>query len=231
MTRPTLISFDLCPFVQRSTITLQEKGVDYEVRYVDLAKKPDWFLQMNPLGKVPILQVGDTVVFESAVINEYLDEVFGPPLHPADPLTKAVHRSWIEVAGQLGGPGYVLMVAEDEEAARGAAAKARATLAMFEEKVEGPFFAGEAWCLVDGAAAPFLQRLWWSEQVRPDLAIFDGLPTVTAWTKALLARPSVQASTIPEIHERFLRYLRGDRTESMQVGPSWLGGQLPDGQA
>ncbi|MCO4771108.1 MAG: glutathione S-transferase family protein [Deltaproteobacteria bacterium] len=226
MSKPHLVSFDLCPFVQRSTITLQEKGVEYDIRYVDLANKPDWFLAMNPLGKVPVLKVGETVVFESAVINEYLDEVYGPQLHPADPLQKAMHRSWIEVTEQLGGPGYMLMVAETEEAARAAAGKARPTLEMFEEKIEGPFFAGEEFSLVDGAAAPFLQRLWWSEEVRPDLGMFDGLPKVTAWTRQLLARPSVQASTIPEIHDRFLRYLKGDRTESMQVGPTWLGAQI-----
>jgi glutathione S-transferase len=227
MTRPTLISFDLCPFVQRSTITLQEKGVDYDIRYVDLANKPDWFLKMNPLGKVPVLQVGDTVVFESAVINEYLDEVYGPQLHPSDSLTKAVHRSWIEVVGQLGAPGYMLMVAEDEDAARGVAAKARQTLEMLEKQLQdGPFFAGASWSLVDSAAAPFLQRLWWAEQLRPDLAMFEGLPRVTAWTRELLARESVVASTIPEIHARFLQYLKGDRTETMQVGPSWLGSQV-----
>ena len=74
MANHTLISFDICPFVQRSVITLEEKGVKYNIKYIELENKPDWFLAISPFGKVPVLQVNDKVLFESAVINEYLDE-------------------------------------------------------------------------------------------------------------------------------------------------------------
>ncbi|HEY9734725.1 MAG TPA: glutathione S-transferase N-terminal domain-containing protein, partial [Trichocoleus sp.] len=63
-----LISHKLCPYVQRSIITLIEKQIPHERAYIDLAHKPDWFLQRSPLGKVPILLVGEEVLFESAVI-------------------------------------------------------------------------------------------------------------------------------------------------------------------
>ena len=195
-------------------------------QYIDLANKPDWFLAMNPLGKVPALRVGEAVVFESAVINEYLDEVYEPQLHPVAPLERADHRSWIEVTGQLGGPGYKLMVEETEASARAAAAKARAILVLLEQKVAAPFFSGPKWSLVDGAAAPFLQRLRWSEQIQPELAMFADLPKVNGWTENLLARPSVQDSTVPDIHDRFLRYLRGHRGETLRVEPSWLGTKI-----
>jgi len=69
----TLVSFDLCPYVQRAAIALAEKGVPFERRDVDLANKPDWFEAISPLGKVPLLQVDDEVLFESAVIVEYLE--------------------------------------------------------------------------------------------------------------------------------------------------------------
>ncbi len=226
MTKPHLISFDLCPFVQRSAVTLQEKGVDYDITYIDLAAKPDWFLAISPTGKVPVLKVGDVAVFESAVINEYLDEVHAPQLHPADPLTKAVHRAWIEVTGQLGGPGYVLMVAPTEEAARGAVDKAREVFAKLEERVVGPFFDGEDFSLVDSAAASFLQRLWWANDIAPQLGVFEGFPKVTAWTEALLARPSAQSSTIPNIRERFDEYVQGRQTETRTTEPGWLGRQV-----
>ena len=87
--QPELISFKLCPFVQRSVITLKHKGVPFEVKYIDLENKPDWFLRLSPTGKVPVLKVGDTVLFESAVINEYLNDVNPPSMHPADPLDRA----------------------------------------------------------------------------------------------------------------------------------------------
>ena len=91
-----LISHKLCPYVQRAVISLREKGVPFERIDIDLDNKPDWFLKLSPLGKVPVLQVGDKVVFESAVILEYLEETQPNPLHPKDPLTRAEHRAWME---------------------------------------------------------------------------------------------------------------------------------------
>src|SRR5882724_6238219 len=94
--RLKLISHKLCPYVQRAVIALTEKGVAFERIDIDLANKPDWFLKVSPLGKTPVLGVGDTAIFESAVILEYLEETQQTPLHPADPLDRAEHRAWIE---------------------------------------------------------------------------------------------------------------------------------------
>src|SRR6202008_2031079 len=73
-----------------------EKSVPFEGEYVDLPNKPDWFLAMSPLGKTPVLDVDGTAIFESAVILEYLEDSQVNPLHPADALKRAEHRSWIE---------------------------------------------------------------------------------------------------------------------------------------
>ena len=78
MTKLTLISHTLCPYVQRAVIALTEKGVPFERIDVDLANKPDWFLKISPLGKTPVLLVGDTAIFESAVILEYLEDTQAP---------------------------------------------------------------------------------------------------------------------------------------------------------
>jgi glutathione S-transferase len=91
-----LISHKLCPYVQRAVIALTEKGVGFERIDIDLANKPDWFLAISPLGKTPVLQVGDKAIFESAVILEYLEETQPKPLHPPDALLRAEHRAWIE---------------------------------------------------------------------------------------------------------------------------------------
>ena len=74
MTKLKLVSHKLCPYVQRAVIALAEKGVPFERIDVDLANKPDWFLKVSPLGKTPVLLVGDTAIFESAVILEYLED-------------------------------------------------------------------------------------------------------------------------------------------------------------
>src|SRR5690606_4322051 len=88
-------------------IALREKAVPFERRHVDLEAKPDWFLALSPLRKVPLLVVhqedgAETVLFESAVICEYLEETQpGPALHPADPLKRAQHRGWMEFGSSI----------------------------------------------------------------------------------------------------------------------------------
>src|SRR5258708_8571982 len=91
-----LISHKLCPYVQRAVIALTEKGVAFEPVDIHLANKPAWFLAISPLGKTPVLLVGEHPIFASAVILEYLEEPQEKPLHPADPLSRAEHRAFIE---------------------------------------------------------------------------------------------------------------------------------------
>ena len=83
-----LISHDLCPCVQSAVIVLSEKSTPHDLCYINLADRPDWFHAISPLGKVPLLQVGDTVISESAVICKYLDEITPGSPHPDDPLQR-----------------------------------------------------------------------------------------------------------------------------------------------
>ena len=105
MTKLTLISHTLCPFVQRAAISLTEKNIKYDRKDIDLKNKPDWFLKISPLGKVPLLIVSeegkdDVVIFESNVILEYLEDTTEPKLHPTNALERARHRSWNEFGGR-----------------------------------------------------------------------------------------------------------------------------------
>ena len=70
-------------------IVLRVKNVEFEVTYIDLRNKPDWFLEISPHGKVPVLKVDDDILFESNAIAEYLEETNEPRLHPADPIKRA----------------------------------------------------------------------------------------------------------------------------------------------
>lgn len=108
-----LVSHHLCPYVQRVAISLTEKSTPFERAYVDLSNKPSWFLAVSPLGKTPVLRVGDRTIFESAVILEYLEETQPKPLHPVDPLKRAEHRSWIEFGSAILGDIWRLYVAAD----------------------------------------------------------------------------------------------------------------------
>jgi glutathione S-transferase len=89
----------VCPYAHRSRLVLQEKGVDFELIEINLQNKPEGFTDISPYGKVPAIAHGDQRVWESAVINEYLDEVFpNPPLLPSSPIAKAQARIWIDFA-------------------------------------------------------------------------------------------------------------------------------------
>lgn len=196
--KPELVSFKLCPFVQRSVIVLQEKGVDYDITYIDLKDPPEWFKEISPLGKVPVLKVGDAVLFESAVIMEYLDEVNPPSLHPADPLRKAHNRAWIEFASGLFFCQFNMVMAQEKEACDTAEQELREKLAQVEQQVAGPLFNGEAFSLADAAYAPLFMRLAFLEKWQP-MGLLEPLPRVRSWSEQLLARESVKRSVVADL--------------------------------
>lgn len=200
--KPQLISFKLCPFVQRSVIVLLEKGVDFDITYIDLRSPPDWFEPISPLGKVPVLRIGDTSLFESAVIMEYLDEVNPPTLHPGDPLRKALNRAWVEYGSDLVMTQFGMAMAPDQESFESKRTELRKKLGRLESHVTGPFFNGDRLNLIDVAYAPFFMRLRLLESWLP-FALTDDLPKVNAWAEQLLARESVRDSVVAELPELY----------------------------
>jgi glutathione S-transferase len=207
----TLISFDACPFVQRAAILLQEQGREHDIRYIDLANKPDWFLAISPSGKVPVLKIDDTPVFESAVILEYLDETAeGGKLLPADPLERAKQRMWITYISNIMAKGWQLQAANDEEKARELAGELRGHFEELSKQLpdDGPMWGGNTFTMVDVAIAPIFQRLAWAEVLEPSLGLFDGMPKIQAWRDALLARATTTSSVVPDLEQRSGRMLK-----------------------
>lgn len=203
----TLVSHHLCPYVQRAVIALEEKGVPYERVDIDLANKPQWFLDLSPLGKTPVLLVDGTPVFESAVICDYLDETVAPRLHPADPLARAQHRGWIEFASATLNAIGSLYSAPDEPAYARAVAVLRARFETLEQHLStGPYFAGEGFSLADAAFAPAFRYIEvFGAAVGVDL--FDGLPRVAAWRAALAQRESVGRAVDAGYPQRLRRFV------------------------
>src|SRR5437660_9275730 len=150
-----LISHKLCPYVQRAVIALAEKGVAFERIDIDLANKPDWFLKISPLGKTPVLVVGDRAIFESAVILEYLEETQAKPLHPADPLVRAEHRAWIEFGSAVLNDIAAFYAAADEATFKAKVTQLEQRFARLEARVgAAPWFDGEKFSLVDAVFGP-----------------------------------------------------------------------------
>lgn len=211
--RLILVSHHLCPYVQRAAIALAEKGVPFERRTIDLAAKPDWFLALSPLGKVPLLLVrqpdgSEVVLFESAVICEYLEDTeTGTPLHPADPLARAQHRGWMEFGSSILGDLWGFETAKDAETYE---AKRRALIDKFS-RVEaalggGPFFAGEKFSLVDAVFAPIFRYFDTFDTIAPT-GIFDGLVKVARWRAALSRRQSVKNAVAEDYPARLRTFL------------------------
>lgn len=188
----TLISHALCPYVQRAAIALNEKNVPFERIDIDLRNKPTWFLALSPLGKTPVLKVGDQPIFESAVICEYLEDTVGPALHPEDPLIRAQHRSWIEFASVTLNNIWNLYTAKDEAAYSEAANALIQRFVQIEGVLrDGPYFEGQRFSLVDAAFAPVFRYFDVFDEVS-GITFFANTPKLRAWRLALSKRLSVR---------------------------------------
>lgn len=213
-----LISNHLCPYTQRAAIQLAEKGLAFERTYIDLTDKPAWFLRLSPLGKVPVLRHGDTIVFESAVLCEYIEEVApAVPLLPAAPAARARQRAWVEFASAIVGDVFGFYTAPDAASFERKCADLAARFKTLESQLGGgPYFDGAAFGLVDAAFAP-LFRLFDSFDEIGDFGVFDGLVRVPAYRRALAARTSVQQAVVSDYGKRFRHYLatRGSRLSSL----------------
>src|ERR1700722_19550670 len=196
--RLTLISHKLCPYVQRGGIAPTEKGGAFERVDIDLANKPDWFLKVSPLGRTPVLQVGDVAIFESAVILEYLEETEPKPLHPADPLRRAEHRGWIEFGSAVLNDIAGLYSAPDETAFKTKAAQLEARFARLEARIAAsPWFDGEGFSLVDAVFGPVFRYFDMFDGIG-DFSILSSKPKLKRWRASLAARPSVKSAVSAE---------------------------------
>ena len=196
--RLKLISHKLCPYVQRAVIALTEKAVPFERVDVDLANKPDWFVKISPLGKTPVLQVGEAAIFESAVILEYLEETEPKPLHPAGPLRRAEHRGWIEFGSAVLNDIAGLYSAPDEAAFKSKAAQLEARFARLEARIKAsPWFDGEAFSLVDAVFGPVFRYFDVFDGIG-DFGILARKPKLARWRASLAARPSVRGAVSAE---------------------------------
>jgi glutathione S-transferase len=211
-----LISHKLCPYVQRAVIALTEKGVPFERIDIDLDNKPEWFLRISPLGKTPVLVVGDKAIFESAVILEYLEETQPNPLHPKDPLVRAEHRAWIEFNSAVLGDIWGLEIATDEATFAAKAKQLEGRLALLEKRLVGPWFDGEAFSLVDAVFGPAFRYFDVIDEIG-DFGIFANKPKLAQWRKQLAVRPSIRNAVSADYNASLRAFLAKKRAWLSQL--------------
>ncbi|MBA8877058.1 glutathione S-transferase family protein [Phyllobacterium myrsinacearum] len=209
----TLISHLLCPYVQRAAIALAEKGVAFEKVYIDLNAKPEWFLKISPLGKVPLLKVEEddgteAILFESSVIAEYIEETEGEPrLHPDNALDRARHRGWMEYGSTILSDIWSLETTKDADLFDEKLTVLKGKFGRIEDVLgNGPFFSGAQFSLVDAVFAPVFRYFDTFDKLS-EHGVFADYPKVRAWRQALSDRPSVKAAVTPEYPQLLRQFM------------------------
>lgn len=198
-----LVSFKICPFAQRSVITMLHKGISMEVTYIEPGPGPEWFKSLSPFGKVPILCVDDRrqVIFESAVICEFLDEYSPGSLLPNDPLHKALNRSWIEFGSAALSDLSGLMHSTGEAQYQQHRDALKTKLHWLEQVLgDGPWFNGKEISLVDFSYAPLFMR---TEMFHLGETLYPAsdCPKIRLWSEQLLSLKVVQESVTDDFSQ------------------------------
>lgn len=209
---PLLCSFEGCPFAQTARITLVHKNIRFRRREVEvfnkdasaMAQKPAWFLRLSPRGRVPVLVHRGRTLYESACIDQYLDEVFeGAPLMPADAGLRSLVRVWLTQASTtFPKVWYRNLVAQGDEIP-----ETRDRIDEFFQELEdgieelggdGPWLTGASPTLADFFFAPFYERMAALQNSfgKYMLPTSDRFPRVRRHIDAALSHPSVVATRL-----------------------------------
>lgn len=211
-----IVSFKICPFVQRVTAMLEAKSVPYDIEYISLKNKPQWFLGLSPTGQVPLLVTEDgTALFESDAIVEYVDEISEPLQPELTAEQRAINRAWSYQASKH----YLVQCSTMQSADRGILEGRISKLNKSFEKAEGqlgkgPFFSDNSLGNVDIAWLPLLYRAALVEK-HSGYDMLASYPKVKAWQKSLMATGIPQKSVPDDFDGKFSDFYLSDRT--------WLG--------
>lgn len=159
----TLYSGITCPFSHRCRFVLYEKGMDFEIKDVDIYNKPEDLAVMNPYNQVPVLVERDLVLHESNIINEYIDERFPhPQLMPGDPVMRGRGRLVLyRMEKELFS---LVQILENTASTNKEQAKAREAIGngltmLAPSFSKNKYILGDDFSMIDVALAPLLWRL------------------------------------------------------------------------
>lgn len=207
-----IVSYKICPFVQRVLCVAELKGIKYDVTYISLMNKPEWFLEKSPFGKVPILIEDQGTLFDSNAISEYLEEQYPSKLHPDSAFLRATHRSWIGLAAQ----NYLVQCSAQRSPTKEKLIENKKELDKAFAKMEvfiseEPYFSGHKISMVDAAWFVLLHR---TEIIRK-YSGFDFLidfQKLSKWRKTLMENASLLQSVSNDFEAEFLNFYLNENT-------------------
>ena len=215
-----LISFTICPFVQRITALLEAKKQTYDIEFISLKQKPEWFLKLSPNGQVPLLITDNNeAIFESDAIAEYLEEVTPNALFPANPVAKAQERAWSYMAAK----NYLVQCSaqrsSSKEVLQERASKLNMAFAKLENKLTATtFFNGasfdsgaEGLGMVDIAWLPLLHRAAIIERYS-GYDFISGFGKVKVLQENILATGLPQKSVALDFEQKFIAFYLAENT-------------------
>ena len=192
----------LSPYAWTARMACAEKGVAFEARTADTASPEHRAL--HPFGKIPVLQHGDVVVYETLAIADYVDRAFdGPPLRPADLIGRTDMLRWISIVNGYCFPTMNGLIKARFSPMQTGAPVDEAVIRSFREPLaeqvglieatlsRRPFLAGDAFSLADAFLYP---QLCYAAQTPEGVEALAGAPTTRAWLASMDARPAVKAS-------------------------------------
>lgn len=194
-----LYGANVCPFVHRTRLVLAEKGLEHEYVAIDLRNKPDWYHEVLPTGKVPLLEHNGYRIWESAIVCEYLEDAFpDKPLLPSEPGPKAGARIWIDwVSSSFVPLYYKLLKAQSPQEQADHTTELVTALEKLENEgfEDGPWIHGQQISLVDLETYPWFER-WPVLSHYRDFEIPSRFEKLWAWVKRMQERESVKSIAV-----------------------------------
>ncbi|HSS46660.1 MAG TPA: glutathione S-transferase family protein [Burkholderiales bacterium] len=200
MPKLELYSAPVCPFAQRTRLALLEKHIEFTLSEIDLNHKPEDFGKISPYSKIPVLKRGDDLVWESAIINEYLEEVYPQPaLMPLEPGKRALARFWIDFCNVRFVPTfYKLLLAQSGDKQNAHREEMLRHLRFLENQAlgknpDGLYFHGKELTLTDLTFYPFFERFCVLKHYR-QCDIPADCARLKRWLEHMRGRASVKAA-------------------------------------
>jgi len=204
-----LISFKLCPFVQRAIIILKKQNIDYDITYINPMDPPDWFKAISPTGQVPLLKANDEIIFESSVISEFANDISDTDLHPKDAIQKAKNRAWIQFSSSMFDDLFNIVTGDKDKFSEAKDSLFKKLSRVESVKGDDPFFNGNNFALIDAAFSPLFMRLAWINEFTDNALSLAEFARLSAWSKAVLAVKEVKDSVVDGLDDVYYSNIEG----------------------